>query len=70
MAGPRPRPPQVLRRRCPFQTRCPRKIGKICEQEAPPIRRSGAGHRIACHIGLKELERMEPVIALADMEAD
>ena len=27
---------------CPFQTRCPRKIGRICEEQAPPIRPSGA----------------------------
>jgi peptide/nickel transport system ATP-binding protein len=54
---------------CPFQTRCPRKIGKICEEEAPPIRRFGEGHRIACHIAPEELERMEPVIVLGDKEA-
>ena len=35
---------------CPFQTRCPRKLGKICETEAPPVREFGRGHKIACHI--------------------
>ena len=54
---------------CPFQTRCPRKIGRICEQEAPPIRRFGSGHRIACHIAPEDLERMEPVIVMGDKEA-
>jgi peptide/nickel transport system ATP-binding protein len=54
---------------CPFQTRCPRKIGKICEEEEPPVRRFGDGHRIACHIAPEELERMGPVIVLADKEA-
>jgi len=50
---------------CPFQTRCPRKLGKICEQEAPPIREFGRGHKIACHIAPEELLKMEPVIVLA-----
>jgi peptide/nickel transport system ATP-binding protein len=54
---------------CPFQTRCPRKIGKICEEQEPPIRRFGDGHRIACHIPPEELERMDPVIVLGDKEA-
>jgi peptide/nickel transport system ATP-binding protein len=54
---------------CPFQTRCPRKIGKICEEQEPPIRTFGRGHKIACHIAPEELERMEPVIVLAGKEA-
>ena len=54
---------------CPFQTRCPRKLGRICEEEEPPIRVFGRGHRIACHIAPEDLERMEPVIVLADQEA-
>ena len=54
---------------CPFQTRCPRKIGKICEEQAPPIREFGQGHRIACHIAPEELLRMEPVIVVGDREA-
>ncbi|MEM7025573.1 MAG: ABC transporter ATP-binding protein, partial [Pseudomonadota bacterium] len=35
---------------CPFQTRCPRKIGPICEEQEPPIRDFGNNHKIACHI--------------------
>jgi peptide/nickel transport system ATP-binding protein len=54
---------------CPFQTRCPRKLGRICEEQAPPIRRFGQGHRIACHIPPEELEHMDPVIVLGDKEA-
>jgi peptide/nickel transport system ATP-binding protein len=50
---------------CPFQTRCPRKLGKICEEQAPPIREFGRGHKIACHIAPEELMKMEPVIVLA-----
>jgi oligopeptide/dipeptide ABC transporter ATP-binding protein len=47
---------------CPFETRCPRKLGKICEAQRPPLQRRGAGHRIACHIAIKELRTVEPVI--------
>ncbi len=54
---------------CPFQTRCPRKIGKICEDQAPPIRVFGKGHKIACHIAPEELLRMEPVIVMGAKEA-
>jgi peptide/nickel transport system ATP-binding protein len=54
---------------CPFQTRCPRKVGKICEEQEPPIRVFGRSHKIACHIAPEDLERMEPVIVLADKEA-
>lgn len=34
---------------CPFHTRCPRKIGTICETEAPPVLTSDDGHQIRCH---------------------
>ena len=34
---------------CPFASRCPRKVGAICETTTPPTRRFGA-HTIACHI--------------------
>ncbi len=54
---------------CPFQTRCPRKIGPICEQQEPPIRTFGSGHKIACHIEPEELLRMEPVIKLGERVA-
>ena len=37
-------------RGCRFQHRCPRKIGAICETDAPPIVEPSPGHRIACHI--------------------
>ena len=40
---------------CRFHTRCPRKIGAICEQEAPPLRDAGDGHFIRCHIPIDEL---------------
>jgi peptide/nickel transport system ATP-binding protein len=49
---------------CPFQTRCPRKIGPICEQEAPPVQVAAEGHTIRCHIPLAELSQLRPVIEL------
>ena len=51
---------------CRFHTRCPRKIGPICEQEAPPCRGESEGHRIWCHIDMEELQTVEPVFSAAD----
>ncbi len=50
---------------CPFNTRCPRKLGAICEEQRPPVHKSVNGHAIACHIPLHELESYEPVIKTA-----
>ena len=50
---------------CVFHTRCPRKIGAICETEAPPEVDLGGGHKIACHLSMAELQAMKPVISLA-----
>ena len=44
---------------CPFQTRCPRKIGEICETTEPELRQEEAGHGIRCHIPLAELRRLQ-----------
>lgn len=46
---------------CVFHTRCPRKVGEICEGEAPPDRGQG-GHEIFCHIPEEELSDVEPVL--------
>jgi peptide/nickel transport system ATP-binding protein len=51
---------------CKFHTRCPRKVGPICEQESPPWREMADGHRIFCHITSEELRAMEPVIRTSD----
>lgn len=40
---------------CPFQRRCPRHVGAICDEETPPWQMSSAGHLIRCHIPLDEL---------------
>ena len=49
---------------CPFETRCPRKLGEICETTLPPDLMAADGHRIACHIPLDELQDVEPVFAI------
>ena len=46
---------------CRFHTRCPRKLGPICERESPPWRQVTKEHRICCHIGTEELRAVEPV---------
>ena len=51
---------------CPFNTLCPRKIGAICETEAPPIHQIGEHHRVACHIPLDELTAIAPVFSRVD----
>ena len=47
---------------CPFCTRCPRRIGDICDNEMPPERQVTDTHRIKCHIPIEELQKVEPVI--------
>ena len=42
---------------CRFQARCPRKMGRICEVEPPPLRRPRDNHWIRCHLPLDELEK-------------
>jgi peptide/nickel transport system ATP-binding protein len=44
---------------CPFHTRCPRKIGNICEEVAPPVQVLDSGHQVRCHHDLSELEAMQ-----------
>ncbi len=47
---------------CRFHTRCPRKVGPICETTPPPEHTVSAEHRISCHIPLAELRRTPPVV--------
>ena len=49
----------VTPRGCPFASRCPRKIGAVCEQTLPPMQHGPGGHRIACHIPLSDLRRQQ-----------
>ena len=54
---------------CPFQTRCPRKIGRICETEPPPDREVAEGHRILCHIPVRDLVELQTNVFLSAKEA-
>jgi len=46
---------------CVFHTRCPRKLGAICEQQDPPFAQAGDGatHLIRCHIPVDELRVLQ-----------
>ena len=44
---------------CPFHTRCPRKLGAICEEQAPPWRETPGGRRYWCHIPVEDLLRLQ-----------
>ena len=44
---------------CRFHTRCPRKIGEICETQEPPWQEGPNSHRICCHIPLAELAQQQ-----------
>ncbi|MGH7268085.1 MAG: oligopeptide/dipeptide ABC transporter ATP-binding protein, partial [Candidatus Rokuibacteriota bacterium] len=50
---------------CRFHTRCPRKLGPLCETVPPPVQAATATHRIACHIPLAELRTFPPVVGTA-----
>jgi peptide/nickel transport system ATP-binding protein len=44
---------------CVFHTRCHRKIGAVCEEQAPPLVEVEPGHLMACHIPIDELRRLQ-----------
>jgi peptide/nickel transport system ATP-binding protein len=44
---------------CRFHTRCPRKIGEICEKEEPPWQSIGYHHQLCCHIPAEELQALQ-----------
>ena len=46
---------------CRFATRCPRKLGAVCDDTPPPARDAGNDHVIHCHIPLERLRQSEPV---------
>ncbi len=51
-------------RGCPFQRRCPRRIGTICDEVAPPVRRSTDGHEIRCHIEIDALRQTQAGVVI------
>ncbi|HEY5020458.1 MAG TPA: oligopeptide/dipeptide ABC transporter ATP-binding protein, partial [Steroidobacteraceae bacterium] len=44
---------------CVFQSRCPRKIGRLCEEREPPLLEAADGHAMRCHIPVAELKRLQ-----------
>ena len=44
---------------CVFHTRCPRKLGEICEKVDPPFARAGEAHQIRCHIPVETLRALQ-----------
>jgi peptide/nickel transport system ATP-binding protein len=44
---------------CVFHTRCPRKLGAICEETEPPLVKVESGHLMRCHIPIEELRRLQ-----------
>ena len=51
--------PVNLPKGCRFASRCPRKLGPVCDTEPPPLRQRSASHQIACHIPLDQLAGIE-----------
>lgn len=51
---------------CPFASRCPRKLGDICDRELPPKRDFGNGHEIHCHIDPATLKKARPVFRMTE----
>ena len=46
---------------CPFNHRCPRKIGIICETEKAPAVTPSPGHYIVCHLPIEKLLTSKPL---------
>ena len=49
---------------CRFHTRCPRKLGQICEEQEPPIQAVSEFHSICCHIPLDELRALQGAVII------
>ncbi len=44
---------------CVFHTRCPRKVGAVCETTEPPLVEVEGAHLMRCHIPLEELRALQ-----------
>ncbi|WP_435348474.1 dipeptide ABC transporter ATP-binding protein [Haloarchaeobius sp. HRN-SO-5] len=40
---------------CAFRTRCPKKLGEVCETDDPALEDIGEGHHVSCHLSPDEL---------------
>jgi oligopeptide/dipeptide ABC transporter ATP-binding protein len=57
---------------CPFQTRCPKKVGDVCEQTEPELeeKEGGTGHRISCHLSVAEMSERRSFAETAESPSD
>jgi peptide/nickel transport system ATP-binding protein len=44
---------------CVFHTRCPRKVGVVCEETEPPLVEVEPQHLMRCHIPIEELRSLQ-----------
>jgi peptide/nickel transport system ATP-binding protein len=44
---------------CVFHTRCPRRVGAICDEQEPPLVEVEPNHLMRCHIPIDELRAMQ-----------
>jgi peptide/nickel transport system ATP-binding protein len=44
---------------CPFQRRCPRRLGEICDTQIPPWQQVSSEHLIRCHISHSDLQKIQ-----------
>ena len=52
---------------CVFHTRCPRRIGAICDETEPPLVEVEQDHLMRCHIPIDELRALQlPAPAAAE----
>jgi peptide/nickel transport system ATP-binding protein len=51
---------------CPFQRRCPKKLGELCVTTAPPWHFAPSGHGICCHIAPDQLTVSAPGASVHD----
>jgi peptide/nickel transport system ATP-binding protein len=54
---------------CVFSARCPRYVGAVCDEQAPPFADAGGGHRIRCHIPVDELRVLQDAAKSARADA-
>ncbi|WP_231186569.1 ABC transporter ATP-binding protein [Haladaptatus sp. DYF46] len=57
---------------CPFQTRCPKKIGDICERTEPELeeKEGGSDHQISCHLSVEEMSERRSFAETAETTSD
>ena len=68
-AGPGGEIPSAMRAPggCVFHTRCPRKLGPVCEELEPPLHPGAEpGHEIRCHIPVADLHGNTHCVSGAD----